>query len=39
MYYTELDPFTRRPIFVEKEPLRKEHQKDIVTRKAATEFS
>jgi uncharacterized radical SAM protein YgiQ len=39
MYYTELDPFTRRPIFVEKEPRRKEHQKDIVTRKAATEFS
>jgi uncharacterized radical SAM protein YgiQ len=39
MYYTELDPFTRRPIFVEKDPPRKEHQKDIVTRKAATEFS
>ena len=39
MYYTELDPFTRRPVFVEKEPRRKEHQKDIVTRKAATEFS
>ena len=39
MYYTELDPFTRRPVFVEKDPRRKEHQKDIVTRKAATEFS
>jgi uncharacterized radical SAM protein YgiQ len=39
MYYTELDPFTRRPLFVEKDPRRKEHQKDIVTRKAATEFS
>jgi len=39
MYHTELDPFTRRPIFVEKDPRRKEHQKDIVTRKAATEFS
>ncbi|MCX6036315.1 MAG: YgiQ family radical SAM protein, partial [Chloroflexi bacterium] len=39
MYYTELDPFSRRPIFVEKDPRRKEHQKDIVTRKAATEFS
>jgi radical SAM superfamily enzyme YgiQ (UPF0313 family) len=39
MYYTELDPFTRRPLFVEKNPRRKEHQKDIVTRKAATEFS
>ena len=39
MYYTELDPFTRRPIFVEKDPRRKEHQKDILTRKAAVEFS
>ncbi len=39
MYYTELDPFTRRPIFVEKDPVRKEHQKNIVTRKPATEFS
>jgi uncharacterized radical SAM protein YgiQ len=39
MYYTELDPFSLRPIFVEKDPRRKEHQKDIVTRKAATEFS
>jgi radical SAM superfamily enzyme YgiQ (UPF0313 family) len=39
MYYTELDPFTLRPIFVEKEPRRKEHQKDIVTRKPAIEFS
>ena len=33
MYYAEMDPFTRRPVFVEKEPRRKEHQKDIVTRK------
>jgi uncharacterized radical SAM protein YgiQ len=39
MYYTGLDPFTRRPVFVEKDPRRKEHQKDIVTRKVATEFS
>jgi uncharacterized radical SAM protein YgiQ len=39
MYYTELDPFTRRPVFVEKDPRRKEHQKDILTRKPATEFS
>ncbi len=39
MYYTELDPFTLRPIFVEKDPRRKEHQKDIVTRKSAAEFS
>ena len=33
MYYTELDPFTRQPIFVEKDPVRKERQKDIVTQK------
>jgi uncharacterized radical SAM protein YgiQ len=39
MYYTELDPFTRRPLFVEKDPLRKERQKDIITRKSASEFS
>ena len=39
MYYTELDPFTRSPVFVEKESPRKEHQKDILTRKPATEFS
>ncbi|NTV37722.1 MAG: YgiQ family radical SAM protein [Anaerolineales bacterium] len=39
MYHTELDPFTLRPIFVEKDPKRKEHQKDIVTRKPSTEFS
>jgi uncharacterized radical SAM protein YgiQ len=39
MYYTELDPFTRRSIFVEKDPRRKEHQKDILTRKVAVEFS
>jgi uncharacterized radical SAM protein YgiQ len=39
MYYTEIDPFTHRPIFVEKDPRRKEHQKDILTRKPAAEFS
>jgi radical SAM superfamily enzyme YgiQ (UPF0313 family) len=39
MYYTELDPITRRPVFVEKDPRRKEHQKDILTRKPAAEFS
>lgn len=33
MYYTELDPFTRKPIFVEKDPQRKERQKMIVTQK------
>jgi len=35
MYYTELDPFTLQPIFVEKDPLRKERQKNILTRKVA----
>jgi uncharacterized radical SAM protein YgiQ len=39
MYYTGLDPFTLRPIFVEKDSSRKERQRNIVTRKAATEFS
>ncbi|MBI4732708.1 MAG: YgiQ family radical SAM protein [Chloroflexi bacterium] len=39
MYHTEPDPFTLHPIFVEKDPKRKEHQKDIVTRKPSTEFS
>ncbi len=34
MYYTEMDPFTRRPIFVEKDVRRKERQKTIVTDKA-----
>ena len=33
MYYTELDPFTREPIQVEKDLRRKERQKEIVTCK------
>ncbi len=33
MYYTEMDPFTREPIHVEKDLCRKERQKDIVTQK------
>ena len=33
MYYTEMDPFTRQPIFVEKDPRRKQRQKDVLTRK------
>ncbi len=33
MYYTELDPWTRKPIFVEKDNLKKQKQKDIVTAK------
>ncbi|MFM8319947.1 MAG: YgiQ family radical SAM protein [Chloroflexota bacterium] len=36
MYYTELDPFTRQPIFVEKDLRRKERQKEIVTQKVLT---
>ena len=34
MYYTELDPWTRKPVFVEKDPGRKQKQKDIVTQKS-----
>jgi len=33
MYYTELDPWTREKIFVEKDPLKKQKQKDVVTQK------
>jgi len=36
MYYTEMDPFTREPIQVEKDMFRKERQKDIVTCKRTT---
>ena len=39
MYYTELDPFTRKPIYVEKEFRGKKRQKEIVTRKKAQNFS
>ena len=33
MYYTGLDPFTKKKIFVEKDPRRKEKQKEIVIKK------
>jgi radical SAM superfamily enzyme YgiQ (UPF0313 family) len=33
MYYTEIDPFTRRSLFVEKDPMKKERQKDIMVEK------
>ncbi len=33
MYYTELDPVTRKKIFVEKDTRRKEKQKEIVVQK------
>jgi uncharacterized radical SAM protein YgiQ len=35
MYYTGTDPFSGRPIFVEKNPQNKERQKDIVVSKPA----
>ncbi len=33
MYYTGLDPFSRRPIFVEKDAAKRDRQKQIVTGK------
>lgn len=39
MYYTEMDPFTRQPIFVEKDLRRKLRQKEIVTTKGSGDFS
>lgn len=39
MYFTGLNPFTGEAVFVEKDPRRKEHQKDIITRKPALEYS
>jgi uncharacterized radical SAM protein YgiQ len=35
MYYTEMDPFTRAPIFVEKDLRQKARQKEIVTDKVS----
>lgn len=34
MYYTGMDPFTNQPIFVEKDPARREKQKQIVVEKS-----
>ncbi len=34
MYYTEMDPWSRKPLFVEKDQMRKQKQKDIVTTKS-----
>jgi uncharacterized radical SAM protein YgiQ len=36
MYYTGLDPFSRQPLFVEKDTARKERQKQIVVEKRST---
>ena len=33
MYYTGLDPFSRQPVFVEKDTTQREHQKQIVVDK------
>jgi hypothetical protein len=38
MYYTELDPWSRKPVFVEKDQNRKQKQKDIVTQKNKPSF-
>ena len=35
MFYTETDPFTGKKIIVEKDPRRKELQKDIVVKKSS----
>jgi uncharacterized radical SAM protein YgiQ len=39
MYYTEMDPVTRKKIFVEKDPKRKEKQKAIVIKKERVQRS
>jgi uncharacterized radical SAM protein YgiQ len=36
MYYTEMDPFSRRPLFVEKDTARRERQKLLVVEKPGT---
>lgn len=33
MYYTEMDPWTREKIFVEKDPIKKQKQKDLIVSK------
>jgi uncharacterized radical SAM protein YgiQ len=35
MYYTGMDPFSLAPIFVEKDPVQKERQKQVSTKKPA----
>ncbi len=39
MYHTETDPFTRQPLYVEKDLRRKLRQKEIVTTKGSVDFS
>ncbi len=38
MYYTELDPITRKPLFVEKDMHKKGKQKDIIIKKRHNKF-
>jgi uncharacterized radical SAM protein YgiQ len=38
MYFTELDPFTRQPIFVEKDLQRKQRQKQVILEKGEKYF-
>ncbi|MEA2049507.1 MAG: YgiQ family radical SAM protein, partial [Campylobacterota bacterium] len=38
MYYTELDPWTKEKIYVEKDPQKKQKQKDVVTQKTDTRY-
>lgn len=35
MYYTGLDPFTLEPLFVERDPLKRDRQKQVVVQKLA----
>jgi uncharacterized radical SAM protein YgiQ len=38
MYYTEMDPWSRKPVFVEKDQNKKQKQKDIVTAKGSRTY-
>ena len=39
MYYTEMDPWTREKIFVEKDPIKKQKQKDLIVSKIPIKIS
>lgn len=39
MYYTEVDPWTLKKIYVEKDPQKKQQQKDIVTDKRKNSYN
>ena len=38
MYVTEIDPFTMQPIFVEKDPAKRQKQKDILVPNQKSEI-